>query len=120
MACKTSSSCRGTTPPVQAAPPSFTAMTPAAEGTLGTLPTGTFPAPCPPDFAPSAAAINCNNFWGSLSHSLNSGPSDCAAICAAILISPVAGSAATNFTSLIRIEACLLSPNVCLIFLATS
>jgi len=34
----------------------------------------------PPLFAPSAAAINCKSFCGSLSHCLNSGPRVCAAI----------------------------------------
>ena len=74
----------------------------------------------PPLFAPSAAAINCKSFCGSLSHCLNSGPSVWAAIWAAMLISPVDGSAATNLTSLIRIEAVLLSPKVLLISLTTS
>ena len=51
---------------------------------------------------------------------MNSGPNVCAAICAAMLTSPVEGSAATNLTSLMRIEALLLSPKVFLISLTTS
>ena len=71
--------------------------------------------------APSAAAINCNSFCGSLSHALNSGPSVCAAIWAAMLTSPVKGSAATNFTSLILIVLPgRPTPNASLICLATS
>ena len=79
---------------------------PVPRGRFGTLPRGTIGDPSaatcpPPELAPSAAAINCNSFCGSFSHCLNSGPSVCAAICAAMLTSPVRGSAAMNFTSLI-------------------
>src|SRR5205085_11775782 len=102
MVWMTSSSCRGTTPPVQVPPPVVAGPLPDPEPpTLGTLPTGAPPGA--PLLAPSAAAISCSNFCGSLSHCLNSGPRDCAAIWAAILTSPVDGSAATNLTSLIRI-----------------
>ncbi len=48
---------------------------------------------------------------------MNSGPRVWAAIWAAMLISPVEGSAATNLTSLMRIDALLLSPKVFLISL---
>ena len=118
----TSSSCKGTTPPAQVPPGA--AFAPSAMGprTLGTLPTGTLPGPASgaPLLAPSAAAISCSNFCGSLSHCLNSGPRVWAAIWAAMLTSPVAGSAATNLTSLIRMEAVLASPKVFLISLTTS
>src|SRR5260370_12276453 len=120
----TSASCSGPIPPVQAGaapaaappvpvpvpepvpvpvpvPPPLPALGTLPSGTIGTTSAGPFPPP--PEFAPSAAAISCNNFCGSFSHCLNSGPSVCAAICAAILTSPVSGSAATNFTSLILI-----------------
>ena len=49
--------------------------------------------------------MSCSSFCGSFSHSLNSGPNVCAAICAATETSPVSGSAATNFTSLTRIRS---------------
>src|ERR1700690_1546868 len=87
-------------------------------GTLGTLPRAA--PPTPPLLAPWAAAINCRSFCGSLSHSLNSGPRAWAASWAASGISPVAGSAATNLTSLMRMEESLLSPRVSLICRAKS
>ncbi len=80
---------------------------------------GTVP-PAPPEREPSAAAMSCSNFCGSFSHSLNSGPSVWAAICAATVTSAEPGSAATNLTSLMRIVDCLLSPNVSLICWTTS
>src|ERR1700735_5419708 len=121
----TSSSCSGTTPPDQVAPATAPAgagppatigpVTPDT-GTLGTLPSGAPPGTLiAPLLAPCAAAISCKSFCGSLSQCLNSGPSDCAASCAAIESSPVTGSAATNLTSLMRIEESLLSPSVSLI-----
>src|SRR3979411_1761756 len=80
-------------------------------GTFGTLPRGAPLAwPPPPEVAPSAAAMSCSNFWGSFNHCLNSGPRVCAAICAAMLTSPVNGSAATNFTSLLMMVLFLLQP----------
>ena len=79
-------------------------------GTMGTPSAAPCPPPPPPAFAPSAAAINCNSFCGSFNHCLNSGPSVWAAICAAMLTSPVSGSAATNFTSLILIVLPSLPP----------
>ena len=137
IAWMTSCSCNGTMPPVHAGaapvpvpdpvPVPVPTAWPAPRGAFGTLPSGTIgtpSAPCPPpppEVAPSAAAINCNNFCGSFSHCLNSGPSVCAAICAAMLTSPVRGSAATNFTSLIlMVLFCLPAPNASLICLATS
>ena len=81
---------------------------------FGTEPMGPRPfPPAPPTFfAPSAAAINCRSFCGSFNHCLNSGPSVCAAICAAMLTSPVDGSAAMNLTSLIRMVDFGLSPKM--------
>ena len=131
MAWITSASCKGTTPPVQAgaapaAAPVVAMATPDPIGTLGTLPKGTVIVPgaaCPPPpaLAPSAAAINCNNFCGSFNHCLNSGPRVCAAIWAATLTSPVSGSAAINFTSLILMVLFgLPAPSASLICLAKS
>ena len=99
---------------------------PFLEGHWARCPMGAIGTPSPafavlPAFAPSAAAINCNNFCGSFSHCLNSGPRVCAAICAAMLTSPVSGSAATNFTSLMRMPLpALVSPKASLICFATS
>src|SRR5579864_2339095 len=139
----TSCSCNGTMPPVQAGatpvpvPPPPPVPVPVPEPVpvpappepctgFGTLPSGTIGEPSaealpPPLLAPSAAAINCKSFCGSFNHCLNSGPKVCAAICAAMLTSPVSGSAATNFTSLILIELpCLVAFRASLICLATS
>ncbi len=121
IACTTSSSCKGTMPPLQVPLPPAPACATPEIGTLGTEPSGAPPgSPEPPELAPCAAAINCKSFCGSLSHCLNSGPMDCAASCAAIESSPVVGSAATNLTSLMRIDCVLLSESVSLICLAKS
>ena len=111
------------TPPPPPPPPEGEPAFP--RGIFGTLPRGTIVPPfadsVSPLCAPSAAAINCNSFCGSLSHALNSGPSVCAAIWAAMLTSPVKGSAATNFTSLILIVLPgRPTPRASLICLATS
>ena len=83
---------------------------PAEPWELPTAPVPSPPPPPPPALAPSAAAINCSSFCGSFNHCLNSGPRVWAAICAAMLTSPVSGSAATNFTSLILMVLLVLPP----------
>ncbi len=138
----TSCSCSGTMPPVHAgaapaaAPPAHQLLTAsdrrppwACSATLpsGTMASGVPAPPVPPlyprpEFAPSAAAINCNNFCGSFSHCLNSGPSVWAAICAAMLTSPVSGIGGhkLHFIDLDRATVLLAPPSASLICLATS